>query len=239
MFAVLGNITFETLTSPQTFRSTSEYHYAEHKIVEAAPRLQWLANELQKISLDLHFHVAFTNPATQMNRLRAAAEDHQARALVFGNGVHRGYFVIETLEETHEQLADDGSYIAISARVELCEWIPGADFDPQAPASPTTLPPGVVQSSSASTSSSPGVSSLSTPVSNATVFNPNQPVGPHNLLPTNAIVQLTNAGAGPGVSYSAVPYNQPGVSALAGSGPASATPGDPGSVSTSAIVRAG
>lgn len=238
MFAVLGDITFETLTSPETFRSTSEYHFAEHKIVEAAPRLQWLANELQKISLDLKFHVAYTNPATQMNRLRAAAEDHQARALVFGNGVHRGYFVIETLEETHEQLADDGSYVAIAARLELCEWIPGADFDPQAPATPTTPPPGVVPSSAASASSALS-SLLSAPVSNATVFNPNQPVGPHNLLPTNAIVQLTNAGAGPGVSYSAVAYNQPGVSALAGSGPVSASPGDPNSVSLPAIVRAG
>src|SRR5262249_36949942 len=119
MFALLGDIIFETLTSPDAFRSSSEYHFAEHKVVDAAPRLQWLANELQKISLELSFHVAFTNPATQMNLLRRAAEDHQARALVFGNGVHRGYFVIEMLEETHQQLADDGSYIAISAQVEL------------------------------------------------------------------------------------------------------------------------
>jgi hypothetical protein len=89
MYALLGEIFFEVLTSPEVFRSTTDYHYAEHKVVEARPRLQWLATELQKISLDLGFHVAFTNPATQMNQLRRAAEDHQARALVFGNGVHR------------------------------------------------------------------------------------------------------------------------------------------------------
>lgn len=237
MFAVLGDITFETLTSPEAFRSTSDYHFAEHKIVEAAPRLQWLANELQKISLDLRFHVAYTNPATQMNRLRAAAEDHQARALVFGNGVHRGYFVIETLEETHEQLADDGSYIAIAVRLELQEWIPGADFDPTAPARPTNLPPGIVQSSPSTSTSLP--SALSAPVSNATTYNPNQPISPHNLLPTNAIVQLTNAGAGPGVTYTEIPYNQPGVSSLTGPGPATATPGDPTTVATTTIVRAG
>src|SRR5215469_17363075 len=108
MFATLGEILFTTLTSPEAFRAQTGYSYAEHKVVESAPRLQWLANDLQKISLDLGFHVAFTNPATQMNLLRAAAEDHQARALVFGNGVHRGYFVIETLEETFHQTADDG-----------------------------------------------------------------------------------------------------------------------------------
>src|SRR5712691_10545344 len=109
MFALLDEIFFEVLTSPEAFRASSEYTYAEHKVVEAAPRLQWLANELQKISLELNFHAAFVNPKTQMDLLRAAAEDHQARALIFGNGVHRGYFVIDSIEETHQQLAADGS----------------------------------------------------------------------------------------------------------------------------------
>lgn len=146
MFALLGEILFLVLTSFEALRSSSDYHYAEHKVVEARPRLQWLATELQKISLELGFHVAFTNPATQMNLLRAAAEDHQARALVFGNGMFRGYFVIESIEETFQQLADDGSYIAISARVELREWVPGADFDPFAPPRTATPPPGILVS---------------------------------------------------------------------------------------------
>jgi phage protein U len=144
MFAILGEITFQVLTSFEGFRSSSDYRYAEHKVVEARPRLQWLAQELQKISLEMGFHVAFTNPATQMNLLRAAGEDHQARALVFGNGVHRGYFVIESLEETHQQLADDGSFIAISARAELREWVPGAAFDPFAPPQTAIPPPGIL-----------------------------------------------------------------------------------------------
>jgi phage protein U len=150
MFAVLGEITFEVLTSFESFRSASDYRYAEHKVVEDRPRLQWLAQELQKISLEMGFHIAFMaftslrDPATAMNMLRAAAEDHQARALVFGNGVHRGYYIIENIEETHQQLADDGSFIAISARVELREWVPGAAFDPFAPPQTATPPPGIL-----------------------------------------------------------------------------------------------
>src|SRR5207249_1547777 len=150
--------------------------------------LQWMANDLQKISLELGFHVAFTNPATQMNHLRAAAEDHQARALVFGTGVHRGYFVIESLEETFQQTADDGSYVAISARLELREWIPGADFDPLAPPRRTTPPPGIV-----------------------TTRGGAQPIGATNALPGSAIVQLSSAGAGAGVTYSIAAYSQAGV----------------------------
>jgi len=145
MFALFGEIVFETVNGPESFHAANEYLYAEHGVVAAAPRLQWLANQLQKISLELGFHVAFVNPKTQMDKLRAAAEDHQARALIFGNGVHRGYFVIESLEETHHQLADDGSYVAISAKLELKEWIPGVDFDPLAPPRRTSPPPGVVK----------------------------------------------------------------------------------------------
>jgi phage protein U len=238
MLALFGEISFETLTSPNVFRWSSPYSYAEHKVIEAAPRLQWLANELHKISLELYFHVAFVNPKAQVDLLRAAAEDHRARALIFGNGVHLGYFVIESLEETHQQLADDGSYIAISARMDLREWIPGADFDPFAPPRRTTPPPGIVQR--------PALSSLASPSSTADewqngarAFDPSQPIGPHNLLPTSAIVRLSDAGVAPGVTYSPAIYLQPGVSGVVGSGPAAQMPGNPGDVPSSSIVRAG
>jgi phage protein U len=233
MFALLGEIFFEVLTSPEAFRCSSDYTYAEHKVVEAAPRLQWLANELQKTSLELGFHVAFINPKTEMDRLRAAAEDHQARALIFGNGVHRGYFVIESLEETLQQLADDGSYIAISARVALREWIPGADFDPLSTPRRTTPPPGIVQTTPSRALPPSGGGST------AATVDPSQPIGPHNLLPTSAIAQLSAAGASPGVTYNAATYSQPGVSGVVGSGPPAQPPGNPANVSPSTIVRAG
>ena len=216
MFAVLGEIFFALLTSPENFRTANEYRYAQHDVIEAPPRLQWLSQELQKISLELGFHAAFSNPAAQMAALRTAAADHQARALVFGNGVHRGYFVIESIEETLVQTADDGSYVAIQARLELTEWVPGADFDPlTSPPQRTSSPPGIVRTAGGA-----------------------QPVSAFNLLPNSEIVQLTPAGALPGVSYSPAIYAQPGVSAIAGPGPATAAPGNPNDVPLRTITRA-
>lgn len=223
MFALLGEIFFEVLTSPEAFHSSNDYTYAEHEVVGAAPRLQWLANGLQQISLELGFHIAFVNPKTQMDLLRAAAEDHQARALVFGNGVHRGYFVIESLEESHHQLADDGSVIATSARMKLREWIPGVGFDPFAPPRVTTPPPGIVQQTSSSTA----------------VFDPLQAISSGNLAPVSEIAQLIGSAVYGGVTYSAATYSQPGVSGVVGSGPAAQPPGNPANVSPSTIVRAG
>jgi phage protein U len=225
MLALLGELIFEPLTSPDAFRLASAYRYAEHEVVEAPARLQWLANELQKLSLGLSFHVAFTNPKTQMDNLRAAAEDHQARALIFGNGIHRGYFVIESLEEIHQQLADDGSFIAISARVELREWVPGADFDPLAPPRRTTPPPGIVQVA-------PGAGTTA-----SSIFTPSAPVSLTNLIPASSIVQLSSLGTGSGVTYSVATYSQPGVSGVVGDGPGGLQPGNFNDVLASSIVR--
>jgi phage protein U len=224
MFAMLGDFIFEVLTSPEQFCSASEYTYAEHKVVEAPPLLQWLANDLEKISLELGFHIAFTNPLLQMTLLYTNAQAHLALPFVYGNGVFRGFYVIESIEETHRQLADDGSYIAISAKVELREWVVGADVALATPSRQAAPPPGIL-------------TSTSTPTPQP--FDANQPISPANLLPASAIVQLSNLGAGPGVTYSPAAYSQPGVSVLVGSGPAGLTPGNPDSVSPATIVRAG
>jgi phage protein U len=225
MFAMLGEIIFEVLTSPETFKLGGDYTYAEHKVVEAPPLLQWLANDLRKISMDLGFHVAFTNPLAQIALLYAAADLHQALPLIFGNGIFRGFFVIESIEETHQQLADDGSFITISARLALREWILGADAAlSSTPSRPAAPPPGIITTTAAS---------------NPQPFDSAQPVSAANQLPASAIVQLSNLGVPPGVTYSQATYSQPGVSAIVRVGPAAATPGNPDSVPPSQIVRAG
>jgi phage protein U len=237
MYALLGDIFFQTLTSPEQLRMTTDFHYAEHKIVEAPPRLQWLANELKKISLDMGFHIQFTNPATQMNHLHTVAEAHRANALVYGNGVFVGYFVIESIEETQIQQADDGSFIAMSARVELKEWVPGMDFDPFAPARLGTKPAGIVDNTPALTPL--GFNQQKS--GNALTPQPFDPtlqiISQTNPLSTSDVVSLRSDGATGGVTYSAADYSKPGVSGIVGGTPTKATPGVIGNVNAMSIVR--
>lgn len=133
MFAVLGEISFELLDSPEGFESSRTWDYAEHRVVEARPRLQWLAEGLETIELDFQFHASFTNPSAQLDALIAAAGDHNARPLVFGNGVHRGYFIVTSIRTTSQQMNASGSLIAITVRAELKEWALEAEIDPAAP----------------------------------------------------------------------------------------------------------
>jgi len=144
MFAVLGEIVFQLVSSPTSAAFVSRWNYAEQPVIEDRPRLQWTGDGLQTISLELQFHRSFTNPALQLAALTAAASDHQARALILGNGDHRGYFVIVSLETTAKQMSGSGDMIAATARAQLKEWALGIELDPNAPPSPTFAPIGLV-----------------------------------------------------------------------------------------------
>jgi phage protein U len=193
MYAVFGDILFAILNSPTRLESARSFDYAEHRVVQDRPRLQWLADGLETITLELMLHVAFTNPKTQLDALNAAAQDHLARALVFGNGVHRGYFVLTALGESHRHDADDGSLIWTTARIELKEYAFGASVDPFAPPRPTFAPLGIVAA-----------------LAGGTAPSSSQPAGLGNLPPTAALLTL---GALPGNTYSPPAYASAGISA--------------------------
>jgi phage protein U len=143
MFALLGEISFQVVGSPEIFESSRRFDYAEHRVVEDRPRLQWLAAELESITLAMLFHASFTDPAAQLAALLAAAEDHQARALVLGNGVFRGFFVVESVATSDIQLGADAAPITIRVRAGLREWAPGSEFDPAVPPRLATAPLGI------------------------------------------------------------------------------------------------
>jgi phage protein U len=143
MFALLGEISFEVIGSPQVFESSRRFDYAEHRVVEDRPRLQWLAADLESITLAMLFHISFTDPAAQLAILLAAANDHKARALVLGNGVFRGFFVVESVATSDIQLGANAAPVAIRVRAGLREWAPGSEFDPSAPPRLTLTPLGI------------------------------------------------------------------------------------------------
>jgi phage protein U len=165
LFAVLGEIQFEVVGSPEGYESAGAYDFPEHRVVESKPRLQWVGDGLERLKFDLMWHSSFTNPAAQLALLRATAAQHRALPLVFGNGGFRGFFVIESIAMKSQQFSAGGTPIAIRVALALKEWAidaqqllssaqPVAEFPPLAIV--TALPaPG-----SGSIGLTPGVSAL-------------------------------------------------------------------------------
>lgn len=123
MFAVLGDIQFEVVGSPEAYESAGVYDFAEQKVIESKPQLQWVGDDLERLKFELMWHASFTNPGAQLARLRATAAEHLALPLVFGNGGFRGFFVIESINVKSQQLSAGGSPIAIRVALALKEWI--------------------------------------------------------------------------------------------------------------------
>jgi phage protein U len=199
MFALLGEIPFQVIGSPEIFESSRRFDYAEHRVVEDLPRLQWLAPELENITLAMLFHASFTDPAAQLAALLIAGEDHQARALVLGNGVFRGFFVVESVATSDLQLGADGTPIAIRVQTKLREWAPGSEFDPAAPPRLASAPLGIAPVAISYSSPAPllGAAAPALGYTAPTFTQPGVSALVDNPLPGGA--------AGPNLSYADVP----------------------------------
>ena len=165
MFATLGEIPFEVLGSPEGFESSRSYDFAELRVVESKPRLQWVGNDLERLKFELRLHSSFTNPAAKLALLRSTAAAHLALPLVFGNGGFRGFFVIESIAMRSQQLSAHGAPIAITAALALKEWAVESELLAGAPVLPDFVPLAIIpalggSSNGGAAGSIPGVSAL-------------------------------------------------------------------------------
>lgn len=214
MFALFGEIVFEMITAPEALASSRGWRYAEHRVVEGTPRLQWVGDSLETITIDMMFHASFTNPIAQMEALTLAASDHGARPLVFGNGDYRGYFVVSAISAVTTQMSDAGDTIAIKARARLTQWILSGALDPNAPPQPSFMPVAAV------------AGAFGTPTSTA-IYSAPTGVGATIAAPSSVYVapMLAAPGVSPILNIPAAP----------GAFAADSLPGD---VAPAAIVRA-
>lgn len=121
MFAMLGDITFSLRLSPQTWSSNRSYEYAEHKVIEAPPVLQWVGDSLETRSLDLTLDHSFCNVDQELARLQQAAAAHQPLPLVTGDGQSHGSFVITAKTVTAKVMDARGGYKNVQITLALKE----------------------------------------------------------------------------------------------------------------------
>ena len=154
MFAILGDIVFQLVGSPDEFEIAREYRFAEQDVIGADPRLQWIANGLRRLTFEMALHASFTIPSLQLANLQTAAEAHRAMPLVFGSGRFVGNYVIKNLNVKMTQMTAAGEAIAMRIGVTLREWA-GDAANSSNPFS-NILPIGLISSSATSPRSTIG-----------------------------------------------------------------------------------
>ncbi|MCL1861781.1 MAG: phage tail protein [Proteobacteria bacterium] len=135
MYAILGDIQFDLIYF-DGFDSKFAANYAEHAMIAGKPRLQFTGLALDEIAITLAFHHLFCDPEVEFAKLKEALANHQAMALVLGNGDYKGWFVLADVNSTAQQTDATGTITALEASISLREYV-GDTANP--------LPPPAVQ----------------------------------------------------------------------------------------------
>jgi len=123
MFAQLGDIQFNLIPYFESLDTSKTFDYAEHKVIEGKPRLQFVGDGLDCHTIDIVLHSQYCSPDAEYKKLADAASGHQALAFVFGNGSYKGRYVITELSASTRQTDPIGNIISLGARLSLKEWV--------------------------------------------------------------------------------------------------------------------
>lgn len=123
MYAQLGDIRFDLITYFDGLDASKKFDYAEHAIIEGKPHLQFIGEALETLKIKLNFHSSFCNPEIELKRLKDAVSMHEPLPFVFGNGVYKGNYIIEEINENIQHTFKDGTLMAIDVEVSLKEWV--------------------------------------------------------------------------------------------------------------------
>lgn len=140
MLALLGDIVFEALPVVGNEASYG-VEFAEQAVIQGKPRLQRMGEKLDELRLRMAFHWMYSNPETELERLRRALSAQQARSLVYGNGSYKGMFVLTGIEVTTRLTDEVGTLLSLECAVSLREFVGDAKTSLPAPAVQPAVPP--------------------------------------------------------------------------------------------------
>lgn len=125
MYAQLGDIVFQGLIGFNSFDHSKEANLVEHALIDGKPILQRVGTNLDKIRIDIMFHVAFCNPEAQLRAMDSARDNGDVLPFILGNGTDLGDFVIKSTSQTTKQLDGNGGIREVTLSVELVEHVEG------------------------------------------------------------------------------------------------------------------
>lgn len=121
MFAQLGLLTFTLITYFNGIDERNSYKYATHERINNKPRLQFLGEELQELTIKLNFHSLFCTPSLELKKLKVLAQSASPLPFIKGNGEYIGVFVITEISSVTEHTDNTGGIISIQIEIKLKE----------------------------------------------------------------------------------------------------------------------
>jgi len=120
---VLGDFAFMVGTiAHQTLKRTHEYRWARQDRLLRAPARQFVGVGDERIDLDGYLLPHYTGGADALNTLRTRASAGQPQELVDHYGAVYGRYVVESIEETDNELDPHGQPRRVDFRIALAAY---------------------------------------------------------------------------------------------------------------------
>ncbi|MBK5145934.1 phage tail protein [Budviciaceae bacterium BWR-B9] len=121
-WAILGNFSFDIVSSPHSYGQRSATSWAEHSLIQGKPKLEFMGDELDEITLEVLFHNHLVKTETQLRLLREAKARHEPMALVMGDGEYKGPHVITNLDTNINTTTAGGRTRSATVTLTLKEY---------------------------------------------------------------------------------------------------------------------
>lgn len=122
MYAMLGEVRFETLQGFGALESHYTAHFAKHEVLQGKPHLQAMGNELSTLRLEITLHWRLGDVDAAFLGLLQAQQSQQAQALVYGSGRFAGWYVLTDIAERMRRQDPNGRTAVRELTVELTEF---------------------------------------------------------------------------------------------------------------------
>lgn len=121
-WAILGDFEFDIITSPQTYSDRTGTVWSEHALIKGKPQLEYSGDELDEIQLVIKLHANLTDTYKQIEALKRIQKQHKPLPFVLGDGIHKGYFVIVSIDNNHEKTLPGGKSRVATLSITLKEY---------------------------------------------------------------------------------------------------------------------
>lgn len=122
MWAVLGDIEFELRNQPSRQDDRATADYAQHALIQGKPRLEWVGDGLDELTLELTLHALLADPEAQIRRLKTALRAHAPLPYVLGSGDYRGVYLLTEVGTATRRTDALGRLISATVSVSLLEY---------------------------------------------------------------------------------------------------------------------
>jgi phage protein U len=129
---LLGEYAFSDWDAPQGWNYKESAQYAKHDVLDGKPKIQYVGDSLQTLSLKFRLHHGWCNPDAKLALLQGMKDSHLAYPLQIGSGVFRGNYVLTDVNVDLKLVNDLGKVRLMEVSVELLEDItPPAEEEPE------------------------------------------------------------------------------------------------------------